>query len=140
MPSESPAAVVRQFIADVFVAGSEEAAERLLAPTFTAHTWPSVEPGIESFKKAMRRMSDALSDVSMTVEDVIADGDKVAVRLTSSATQRREFMGMPASGKRYQIPEIHIFRVVDGRIVEHWHVADLLTMLRQLGAFPGSGG
>jgi steroid delta-isomerase-like uncharacterized protein len=139
MPNDSPASVVRQFIDEVFVAASEQAADRLLSPAFTAHTWPSVEPGVESFKQAMRRMAAAVSDVSMTVEDVVADGERVAVRLTSRATQSGELMGLPASGKRYEISEIHIFRVVDGRITEHWHVADLLSMMRQLGALPGGG-
>ena len=52
-------------------------------------------------------------------------------------TQTGEFMGLPPSGKRYAIPEIHILRVRDGRIVEHWHQFDQLGMMRQLGAMPG---
>jgi predicted ester cyclase len=69
---------------------------------------------------------------------MIGEGDRVAVRLTASATQVGEFMGMPGNGKRYTIGEIHIFRVRDGQIVEHWHQFDQLGMMRQLGAMPGS--
>ena len=71
------------------------------------------------------------------VEDVIAEGDRVAVRLTSSATHTGHFMGMPASGKRYEIGEIHIFRIRDGRVSEHWHQADFMGMMKQLGSSPG---
>jgi predicted ester cyclase len=68
----------------------------------------------------------------MTIDDVIAEGDRVAVRLTSSATQTGKFMGMEPTGKRYEIGEIHWFRLRDGQISEHWHQADFLGMQRQL--------
>jgi predicted ester cyclase len=63
----------------------------------------------------------------------------VAVRLTSHARQVGTFMGMPPSGKDYTIGEIHIFRIQDGKVAEHWHQADFLGMLRQLGAMPEAG-
>ena len=81
-----------------------------------------------------------LSDAEMRVEDVVAQDDRVAVRLTSSATHSGTFMGIPATGRRYEIGEIHWFRIADGRIAEHWHQADFLGMMRQLGAMPGGGG
>jgi steroid delta-isomerase-like uncharacterized protein len=136
MTLEDNKAVVRRFIQEVFVEGREDAADVLLAPDFRPHTWASVEPGIESFKATMRRMATLLSDVEMAVEDVIAEADRVAVRLTSTATVTDELMGVPAAGKQYSISEIHVFRLREGRISEHWHVADLMTMMRQLGAFP----
>ena len=70
----------------------------------------------------------------MTIEDMIAEGDRVAVRLTSSARQTGEFMGLPPSGASYEIPEIHVFRIRDGQVVEHWHQLDMMGMQRQLGA------
>jgi predicted ester cyclase len=77
--------------------------------------------------------------VEFEVHDVIEAADRVAVRLTSRAQQTGSFMGMPATGKRYEIEEIHIFRVADGRIAEHWHQGDMLGMMRQLGLLPGRG-
>jgi predicted ester cyclase len=68
---------------------------------------------------------------------MIAEGGEVAVRLTSHAVQVGEFMGLPPSGKAYTIGEIHIFRIRDGRVSEHWHQADFLGMMRQLGAIAG---
>ena len=98
-----------------------------------------MQPGRDGLKEAITRVSKGLSDTKMSIDDVIAEGDRVAVRLTSSATQTGEFMGMPPSGKRYEIGEIHIFRLRDGRVAEHWHQADFLGMMRQLGATPQPG-
>ena len=130
-------AVVRRFIDEVFVAGRVEAVDELVADDFIPHTWGAMARGRDGLKQAMERVARGLADVSMTVEDVIAEGDRVAVRLTSHARQVGEFMGMPPSGREYTIGEIHIFRVRDGRIAEHWHQADFLGMMKQLGAAPG---
>ena len=73
------------------------------------------------------------------IHDTIAQDDRVAVRLTASATQTGTFMKLPPSGKRYTIDEIHIFRVRDGRVAEHWHQFDQVGMMQQLGAMPGGG-
>ena len=130
-------AVVRRFVTDVFEKGDVGAVDELLAEDFVPHTWPSTGDGRGDLKRAMERVSKGLSDAAFTINDLIAEGDLVVARLTASATQKGEFMGMPPSGKRYTIPEIHIFRVRDGRIVEHWHQFDQLGMMRQLGAMPG---
>lgn len=130
-------AVVRRFIERVFQDGDVAAVDELVAEDFVPHTWPSTGDGRGDLKRAMERVSKGLADAVFTIDDTIAEGDRVAVRLTASATQTGEFMGLPASGKRYTIAEIHVFRVRDGAIVEHWHQFDQLGLLRQLGAMPG---
>ena len=75
----------------------------------------------DDLKAAIDRVSKGLADPEFTIDDVITEGDRVAVRLTSAATQVGEFMGMAPTGKRYSISEIHIFRVRDGKVTEHWH-------------------
>jgi steroid delta-isomerase-like uncharacterized protein len=137
MGIETSKAVARRFIDEVFVAGRLDAVDDLVAPDFVPHSWPGTGPGPAELKRAMKRVFAGLSEVSMAIEDMIAEDDRVAVRLTAHAVHTGEFMGMPASGKSYTIPEIHIFRVSDGRIAEHWGQADLLGMMRQLGAMPG---
>jgi steroid delta-isomerase-like uncharacterized protein len=97
-----------------------------------------MKAGRDGMKAAMARVAQGLSDAVMTVDDMIAEGDRVAVRLTSAATQTGSFMGMPATGRRYEIEEIHWFRLRDGRIAEHWHQADFMGMRRQLGAADGA--
>jgi steroid delta-isomerase-like uncharacterized protein len=130
-------ALVRRFIDEVFLHGRFEAVDELLTEDFTPHTWGAMTPGKDGLKQAIERVSAGLSDPTMTIEDVIAEDDRVAVRLTSHAVQTGEFMGLPPSGKAYTIGEIHIFRVRDGKVAEHWHEADFLGMMRQLGAMPG---
>jgi steroid delta-isomerase-like uncharacterized protein len=136
MSTESNKAVVRRFIDAAFVKGNPESVE-LVSESFIPHTWPSVEPGRESLKQTVVRMAGGLSDVAFDVEDVIGEGDRVAVRVTARATHKGDFMGIHAADKSYEIAEVHIFRLEDGLIAEHWHVADMLGMMKQLGAMPG---
>ena len=128
-------ALVRRFIQEVFEEGRLDAVDELVAEDFVPHTWPGTTDR-EGLKRAMERVAGGLSDAQFVIDDEIAEGDRVVVRLTASATHTGEFMGMPPSGRRYTIGEIHIFRVRDGRIVEHWHQFDQLGMMRQLGATP----
>jgi steroid delta-isomerase-like uncharacterized protein len=126
--------VVRRFIDEVFVKGNADAVDKLITPDFTPHSWGKMPSGAEPLKEAIKRVHAGLSDVGMKIEDVIAEDDKVAVRLTARGRHVGEFMGMPASGKEYTISEIHIFHLRDGKISAHWRDADMLGMMRQLGA------
>jgi steroid delta-isomerase-like uncharacterized protein len=136
MPTEENKAVVRRFIDEIFVQGRVESVDQLAAPDFTPHSWGSVEPGIENLKKAVTRVSAGLSDVSMKIEDMIAEGDKVAVRLTAHAVHSGQFMGHPGTGNEYTISEMQMFRVKDGKVTEHWAVIDQLKQMQQLGLLP----
>ena len=140
MSTQQNEALVRRFIAEIFLQGRFESVDELVAEDFTPHTWGPMPPGRDGLKAAIERVSQGLSDAAMSIDDLVAQDDRVAVRLTSSATQTGAFMGLPPSGKRYEIGEIHWFRIADGRIAEHWHQADFLGMMRQLGAMPGGGG
>ncbi len=130
--------IARQFVDRIFVARDAAAVDELLTDDFTPHTWGRTGPGKAAMLGAIERTSAGLSDVRMTIEDVIAEGDRVVVRLTAHAVQSGEFMGMPASGKAYDIGEIHILRIRDGKVSEHWHQADLLGMMAQLKGDPGT--
>jgi steroid delta-isomerase-like uncharacterized protein len=136
MPPEESKVVVRRFIDEIFVKGNAEAVDKLATHDFVPHSWPSVAPGAESLKQAVRRVSAALSDVRMKIEDMIAEDDKVAVRLTAHGTHRGDFMGLTATGKQYSISETHIFHMRDGKVAEHWRDADMLGLMRQLGGLP----
>lgn len=129
-------AVVRRFIDGVFVDGDRTAVDGLVTPDFVSHGLPGTGPDV--MKAAIERVGPALTDVTMDIQDVVVAGDRVAVRMLSSATQTGSFMGMPPSGKSYSIEEIHIFRLEGDRIAEHWHQMDALGMMRQLGAMPES--
>ncbi len=132
-------AIVRRFVKEVFVEGRKGTVDELLADDFVAHTWPSTtgDPKAD-LKAAIDRAAKGLSDPAFTIDDLIGEADQVAARLTTAATQTGEFMGMPPSGKRYEIEEIHWFRLRDGKVVEHWHQFDQMGMMKQLGAMPGA--
>jgi steroid delta-isomerase-like uncharacterized protein len=138
MTTDQNKELVRRFVDEIFVQGSFDAVDELLADDFVGHTWPGTGDGKADLKKAIERVSAGLSDPRFTIEDMIAEDDRVAVRLTASARQTGTFMGMPGSGKAYEIGEIHIFRIRDLKVVEHWHQFDSMGMMRQLGALPGS--
>ena len=129
-------AIVRRFVDQIFVQGRAETVDELLDDSFVGHTWPSTGNPKADLKAAIERTSKGLADPEFTIEDLVAEGDRVAVRLTSAATQVGDFMGMPGSGKRYSIEEIHVFRLRDGKVVEHWHQFDQMGMMQQLGAMP----
>ena len=132
-------AIVRRFVEEVFVEGRKATVDELLADDFVAHTWPSTTGDSKAdLKAAIDRAAKGLSDPTFTIDDLIGEGDQVAARLTTSATQTGEFMAMPPSGKRYEIEEIHWFRLRDGKVVEHWHQFDQMGMMKQLGAMPGA--
>lgn len=137
---ETNKAVARQVVERIFVAREPAAVDELLTDDFTPHTWGRTAPGKAAMLGAIERTSAGLSDVRMTIEDVIAEDDRVVVRLTAHAVQSGEFMGMPASGKAYDIGEIHIFRIRDGKVSEHWHQADLMGMMAQLKGAPDADG
>jgi len=126
--------VVTRFVKDVLEQGNRSAVDELVAADFVSHSWPSTGDGRADLKAAIDRVSAALSDVTFDIQDTIVEGDRVCVRLTASATQTGTFMGMPPTGKRYAIAEMHIFRVRDGQVVEHWDVIDSMGMMRQRGA------
>jgi steroid delta-isomerase-like uncharacterized protein len=131
---EANKALVRRFVDEVFVQGSLEAVDELVADDVVFHSLATSGPGPEAIKAAIGRVSTALAESTMTIHDMIAEEDRVAVRLTSHAVQVGEFMGLAPSGRPFTIGEIHIFRLRDGKIAEHWHEADFVGMLRQLGA------
>jgi predicted ester cyclase len=84
----------------------------------------------------------AFPGLTYTVEEVIAEGDRVVQRSNASGTMKGDFLGMPATGKKANWSETHIVRVKDGKIIEHWASVDQLSMLQQLGLapMPGQGG
>jgi len=71
-----------------------------------------------------------------TIEDVIAEGDRVAVRWTNAGTNVGDFLGIPATGRSFSVPGIDIYRLEDGKLAEHWHVVDMYGQLIQLGLLP----
>ena len=92
--------------------------------------------GTEALKEVFARLMSGLPDLHITVEDMVAEGDRVVARNTVSGTHHGEYLGLPPTGRRISYDEIFVFRLADGRIVETWGVVDVLSQLKQLGAMP----
>ena len=132
MSTDANKRLVQRFVDEVLTAGRVETIDELVAPDFVSHTWDMTDAGRDKLKDTTPQMHQRLTDVSMTVEDLVMEGDQVVARLTSTATPTGDFMGVPAAGKRYTIGEIHWFRLREGQLVEHWHQIDGLGLMRQL--------
>jgi steroid delta-isomerase-like uncharacterized protein len=92
--------------------------------------------GPELFNQYFSMVRSAFPDFECVVEDMVAEGDKVAARVTLRGTHQGEFMGIPPSGNRIEVTGIDIARFADGKMVEHWGNFDDLGMMQQLGAIP----
>ena len=127
-------------IVEIYNLGKVELIDELFAPDYTDRTpQPGFEPTRDGLKKALTMLKAGFPDLRYTLDESIYTGDKLVHRLTGTGTMTGEFNGMPATGKRATWTEIHIGRVVNGRVVEHWGVVDQLSMLVQLGVIPAPG-
>ena len=97
---------------------------------------PTGATGAEALKLVWAVLLRAFPDLHVTVEDVIAEGDKVVARNTVTGTHRGEYMGSPPTGNSVTYNEIFIVRFAGGRIAEIWGVVDALSQMRQLGVIP----
>ena len=135
--TEDNKALNRRFVEEVINEGNLDAIDELLDPGVVDHAAPpGVPTGREGAKQFFAIVRSAFPDLHHTIEDMIAEGDKVVMRSTWSGTHQGEFMGIPATGRRVRVSAIDISRVADGRIVEHWEQSDALGLMQQLGVIP----
>jgi steroid delta-isomerase-like uncharacterized protein len=114
-----------------------ETIDELVEPDAQIRTPLPIEAtGQELLKEVFGRLHRAFPDLRVTVEDAIAEGDKVVSRNSVTGTHQGEYMGIPPTGKSVTYNEIFIARFVDGRIAETWGVVDVLSQMRQLGMIP----
>jgi steroid delta-isomerase-like uncharacterized protein len=113
------------------------ALEELYAPAYVYHG-PGVFGDMDraAMKQMMAAFFTAFPDMHVTVEDLIAEGDKVVSRYTFRGTHQGEIMGVPTTGKVVTLTGIIISRVAGGKVVEDWESVDMLGFLQQLGAIP----
>jgi len=127
--------VARRFLDEVVNLGNLAVIDELGSPNFVDHSAPpGVPPTNEGTKVFLTMFRAAFPDLHYTIEDEVAEGDRVVQRVTGHGTMRGDFQGMPASGKEANWSEIHIVRFgADGKAIEHWGLADQPGMLAQLG-------
>jgi len=139
-PTLTPRAVVRR-LHEIWNTGDVAAVDEVYAEDFVGHFPPSSHlperRGRAGAREGIERARAAFPDWHEAIEAVVAEGNTVVTRYTSTGTHRGHFRGIPPTGRRIILPEISIYRVARGTVVEQWCVLDDLGRLQQLGAMPG---
>jgi predicted ester cyclase len=136
--SEQNKNLVRRFYEEVENQGKLELVDELFAPDFrdvynTASPFPVA--GVEGVKKLAAALHDHLN-LSITVEDLVAEGDRVVARISSTSTHKTPFFGVAPTGRQFVNNGVEIFRVAGGKLAERWVYIDRIPMMKELGVIP----
>ena len=137
MSAEKNKAIFRRYIEEVWNQGRLELADEIF-DRYLAHQpdGPTLERGPEDVKRFNEEYHSAFPDFRISIDDQIAEGDKVVSRYTVSGTHQGEFFGIAPTGKPIEMTGTSIDRFEEGRLVEDWPEYDLLGAMRQVGAIP----
>jgi predicted ester cyclase len=114
--------------------------DEMVAPNMVYHRGTSDDVrGIKDYKQSMDELFSAFPDMHWTIDDMIVEGDKVAVRYTMTGTHKGALMGIPPTNKKITISVIGIDRIAGGKFIEGWDRMDTLGMMQQLGVIPTPG-
>jgi steroid delta-isomerase-like uncharacterized protein len=129
-------AIFRRYFEDVLNTGNLSLVEELIAPNYVSHYPAGYElgGGPEDVKQIVTQVRTAFPDVHFSVDDLVAEGEKVVGRWTFRGTQEGDFMGIPPTGRQVTVMGIAIYRFAAGQITEAWVAWDALGLMRQLGA------
>ena len=135
--SEANKALVRRWLAEMDKRNLH-IVDELVAVDYIDHNppIPDLAPGREGVKQANALLLTAFPDATHTIEDQIAEGDKVVTRMTVRGTFIGEYLGIPPNGKQITAEGIMIHRIAGGQLVEHWAMGDNLRLFQQLGVIP----
>ena len=140
MSTEENKAILRRNVEEAFNKGNLAVADENMATDYVCHAPGGQEfKGPEGFKQLVTVYCTAFPDIHMTVEDMVAEGDKVAHRLKMRGTHKGELMGIAPTGKQVTATSINISRFAGGKEVEAWTSMDLLGIMQQLGVVPPIG-
>jgi steroid delta-isomerase-like uncharacterized protein len=140
MSAEQNKTIARRLLEEAWSKGNLAVLDEIVAPLAVDHNpAPGQAPGLEGLKQLITMVREAFPDWSYTIEDMVTEGDKVAIRWIAQGTHRSHFLGIPPTSKQVKVPGINIERIVDGKIVEWWHNFDMLGWLQQLGVVPPPG-
>jgi len=135
--TEENKALARRVIDEAWNRGELSTIDEVFAPDYVEHNpRPGQGPGIDGYKGGILMLRTAFPDLRLEVHELIAEGDRVAVRYTLHGTHEGELMGLPAAGQRVASDGMVIARFENGKVVERSGVQDMLTLLQQIGAFP----
>jgi predicted ester cyclase len=140
MSTEQNKTIARRYaeeLQDFWRSGDLSFVDRIFDSNYIQHV-PGVPPNM-SVKQIFAALRAGFPDFQTTIEDLIAEGDKVAVRISWQGTHKGELMGIPPTCKHVKVTEMQIYRMTNGKIVERWVESDVLGMMQQLGIIPTQG-
>jgi predicted ester cyclase len=136
MSTNTNKALVRRLYDEVLNGRHPEVIDELALADYTEHDpLPGQRDGLVGLKDRVSMLVEGLGS-AFTIEDVIAEGDRVVVRWTSTGTHSGPFVGIPPTGRPFTMAGIDVYRIENLRMAEHWHVVDQLALLQQLGLVP----
>jgi steroid delta-isomerase-like uncharacterized protein len=129
--------LAQRWFAEVMNEGNEDVIDELCAENFVDHDpLPGTGPDREGIHDFVKLIRSAFPDLETTVDDIIAEGDRIAVRSTFRGTHQGDFMGVAATGKRVEVSTYDFVRFENDQAAEHWGTIDSATLMEQLGAVP----
>lgn len=139
--SEANKEVARGFFEEGWGQRNSDAVDKYMADDFSSdRPLPGVTPDADGLKQWMAASIRAFPDQHWEIEDIMAEGDRVAIRWSVTGTHQAEFMGIPATGKQVTVRGMTLDQIEDGKIKKSWGEWDTLGMLQQLGVIPETGG
>ncbi len=136
MPPEDQKQVYRRYAEEVINRRRADALDRYVSRDVVYHAPAGVPPNFEGLDAQVRMFLEAFPDLWVTLEDMVAEGDRLAVRLTFKGTHAREFRGLLGTGKSFAMSAFAFCRFSNGRIVEYWPLVDQMGLMRQVGLYP----
>ena len=137
---EENKALVRRYVEEFVDRSNFDLSNEIFAPNFVRYdAGPDQVSGVEDLKHFFAMLHSGFPGFQSTIEDMLAEGEKVVLRFTFRGTHQGEFMGIAPTGKQVTMSGIDILRIADGKIVEMWNQEDVLGMMQQLGAIPEPG-
>jgi steroid delta-isomerase-like uncharacterized protein len=137
MSTHANKALVRRYYDEVLNRRNLAVLDDLLAPTFVSYLPNGGALQRDHYQQAIRLSHATFPDLHVTIEDQIAEDDKVVTRYRAQGTHAADFAGIPATNKPVIVTAIHIHRVANGKLVEHWEAINLFGLLQQLGVIAG---
>lgn len=139
--SEENKAIMRRALQEVVAGGNLALVDELTSPEFVDHTpFRGLPPNREGVRQGIAMLRQAFPDLSVSIDDIIAEDDKVVARYMIRGTHEGAFMDIEATGEEVAWMTIMIFRVQDGQITDQWLQQDQVGLMQQLGALPPMGG
>src|SRR5512136_2872252 len=137
MSAEENKDLIRRY-QEAYNSGKLNELDQILAPNLISHNHlPGAPTGLAGAKAVHQGLLASFPDSRTTIEDLVAEGDRVVMRGTATGTHKGSFMGAPPSGKSFKVTTMSVFRIANGKIVEHWGVVDGTGVMQQLGLMPG---